>query len=115
MKYTVDDLISFEEEIAETFNQGKIKSPVHLYNGNEEHIIKVFKNIKENDWVFCTWRSHYQCLLKGVDPKQIKNDILDGRSITLCYPSHKIYSSAIVSGNIPIATGVALDIKRKKS
>jgi TPP-dependent pyruvate/acetoin dehydrogenase alpha subunit len=113
MKYTVDDLISFEEEIAETFNQGKIKSPVHLYNGNEEHIIKVFKNIKENDWVFCTWRSHYQCLLKGVDPKQIKNDILDGRSITLCYPSHKIYSSAIVSGNIPIATGVALDIKRK--
>jgi len=113
MKYTIDDLISFEEEIAETFNQGKIKAPVHLYNGNEEQIINVFKNIKENDWVFCTWRSHYQCLLKGVDPEQIKNDILDGRSITLCYPSHKIYSSAIVAGNIPIATGVALDIKRK--
>lgn len=114
MKYTIDDLISFEEEIAETFNQGKIKAPVHLYNGNEEQIINVFKNIKENDWVFCTWRSHYQCLLKGVDPEQIKNDILDGRSITLCYPSHKIYSSAIVAGNIPVATGVALDIKRKK-
>jgi len=113
MKYTIDDLISFEEEIAETFNQGKIKAPVHLYNGNEKEMIEIFQNVKKNDWVFCTWRSHYQCLLKGVNPDLIKQDILDGRSITLCYPSHKIYSSAIVSGNIPIATGVALDIKRK--
>jgi pyruvate dehydrogenase E1 component alpha subunit len=113
MKYTIDDLISFEEDIAETFNQGKIKSPVHLYNGNEKQMIEIFKNIKKNDWVFCTWRSHYQCLLKGVDPDLIKQDILDGRSITLCYPLHKIYSSAIVAGNIPVATGVALDIKRK--
>ena len=113
MKYTIDDLISFEEEIAETFNQGKIKSPVHLYNGNEKKMIEIFQNVKKNDWVFCTWRSHYQCLLKGVNPDLIKQDILDGRSITLCYPSHKIYSSAIVAGNIPVATGVALDIKIK--
>ena len=113
MKYTIDDLISFEEEIAETFNQGKIKAPVHLYNGNEKKMIEIFQNVKKNDWVFCTWRSHYQCLLKGVNPDLIKQDILDGRSITLCYPSHKIYSSAIVAGNIPVATGVALDIKIK--
>ena len=113
MKYTIDDLISFEEEIAETFNQGKIKAPVHLYNGNEKEMIEIFQNVKKNDWVFCTWRSHYQCLLKGVNPDLIKQDILDGRSITLCYPSHKIYSSAIVAGNIPVATGVALDIKIK--
>jgi pyruvate dehydrogenase E1 component alpha subunit len=113
MSYSAVDLISFEEEIAELFNEGKIKAPVHLYNGNENQMIEIFKNIKKDDWVFCTWRSHYQCLLKGVDPDLIKQDILDGRSITLCYPLHKIYSSAIVAGNIPVATGVALDIKRK--
>ncbi len=43
----------------------------------------------------------------------LKKDIIDGKSITLCYPEFKIYSSAIVTGNIPIATGTAFDIKRK--
>jgi pyruvate dehydrogenase E1 component alpha subunit len=113
MNYTKDELISFEDEIADYFNNAMIKAPIHLYYGNEDKMIEIFKNINESDWVFCTWRSHYQCLLKGVDKETIKKDILDGKSITLCYPSHNIYSSAIVAGNIPIATGVALDIKRK--
>lgn len=110
---TKEQLIAFEEDIAECFNNAMIKAPVHLYNGNEEQTIKIFENVKDEDWVFCTWRSHYQCLLKGVPQEQIKQDILDGKSITLCYPEYNIYSSAIVTGNIPIATGVALDIKRK--
>lgn len=112
-KYTEKDLIDFEEEIANCFNNGMIKAPVHLYNGNEKQIIDIFENIKESDWVFCTWRSHYQCLLKGVSKDTLKEDILNGKSISLCYPKNKIYSSAIVGGSIPIATGVALDIKRK--
>ena len=113
MLYTKNELISFEEEIAECFNNSMIKSPIHLYYGNEDKMIEIFNDVDKDDWVFCTWRSHYQCLLKGVDRDIIKKDILDGKSITLCYPSHNIYSSAIVAGNIPIATGVALDIKRK--
>ena len=52
------DLILFEKEIASLFNAGKIKAPVHLYKGNENKIIQVFKNIKKNDWVFCSWRSN---------------------------------------------------------
>lgn len=112
-KYTPKELIEFEEDIANCFNQALIKAPVHLYNGNEKEMIKVFQNVKEKDWVFCSWRSHYQCLLKGVPQELIKQDILKGKSITLCYPEKNIYSSAIVTGNIPIATGVALDIKRK--
>ena len=107
------DLINFEEEIAEIFNSGLIKAPVHLYNGNETEMIKIFENVKSEDWVFCTWRSHYQCLLKGVPADKIKADIIKGKSITLCYPEYRIYSSAIVGGSIPIATGVALDIRRK--
>lgn len=112
MKYTEKDLIAFEDDIASSFNSAMIKAPVHLYSGNETKMIEIFENIKIADWVFCTWRSHYQCLLKGVDPKLIKQDILNGKSITLCYPDYRIYSSAIVGGSIPIATGMALDIKR---
>ena len=110
-----EELIKFEEEIAEIFNSGKIKAPVHLYHGNEEQIINIFKNIKNDDWIFCSWRSHYQCLLKGVPEKQIKDEILACRSISLCFPKYKIYSSAIVGGNLPTAVGMALSLKRKKS
>lgn len=113
-KYSPLELIEFENKVAETFNTGVIKAPVHLYYGNEEQIINVFDNVKDEDWVFCTWRSHYQCLLKGVPQDILFEDILKGKSITLCYPEYNIYSSAIVTGNIPIATGTALDIKMKK-
>jgi pyruvate dehydrogenase E1 component alpha subunit len=107
-------LISFEDKIAMLFNKGKIRAPVHLYYGNEDQIIKIFKKIKKNDWIFCSWRSHYQCLLKGVPEKKLIDEIIKGKSISLCFPEHKIYSSAIVGGNIPIAVGTAMAIKRKK-
>ncbi len=108
-------LISFEEQIASLFNSGKIRAPVHLYHGNEDKLINIFKKIKKNDWVFCTWRSHYQCLLKGVPKDEVKKEILEGRSISLCFPKHNIYSSAIVGGSIPIAVGTAISLKKRKS
>ena len=109
-------LIAFENDIAETFNKGKIRAPIHLYSGNENFLIKFFKkNIKKNDWVFCSWRSHYQCLLKGVPTTTLKKEIIEGKSISLCFMKHKIYSSAIVGGILPISLGMALSFKRKKS
>jgi len=109
-----EELIKFEEEIAELFNGGNIFAPVHLYNGNEDQIINVFKKVRSQDWVFCSWRSHYQCLLKGVPPDEIKREILAGRSISLCFPKYRIYSSALVGGALPIAVGTAMAEKRKK-
>jgi TPP-dependent pyruvate/acetoin dehydrogenase alpha subunit len=109
---TAQELIDFETEIAGLFNLGKIRAPVHLYFGNEEQMITVFSEIKPEDWVFCSWRSHYQCLLKGVPPNEVKAEILAGRSISLCFPQYRVLSSAIVTGVIPIALGTALGIKR---
>ena len=109
------DLINFEKEIAELFNNKKIKAPIHLYSGNEDFLINFFRKIKKQDWVFCSWRSHYQCLLKGVPEKKLKKEILEGKSISLCFPDYKIYSSAIVGGNLPTAVGVALSLKRSNS
>ena len=114
-KFSKHKLIKFEEKIADLFNKKKIKSPIHLYYGNEEQIINIFKKIKKNDWVFCSWRSHYQCLLKGVPQKEIIKNILNGNSISMCFPKYKIISSAIVGGSIPIALGTALGQKLNKS
>jgi pyruvate dehydrogenase E1 component alpha subunit len=110
---TVEKLIEFEDEIAKCYNQGMIKAPIHLYSGNEESILNIFQQINEDDWVLCSWRSHYQCLLKGVPKERLINDILAGRSISLCYKDYKIISSGIVTGVLPIATGIALDLKMK--
>jgi pyruvate dehydrogenase E1 component alpha subunit len=108
---TAEDLIKFETEIAELFNQAKIRAPVHLYSGNEEQMIEIFREVKAEDWVCCSWRSHYQCLLKGVPPEEVRNEILAGRSISLCFPKYRVVSSAIVGGILPIAVGIALGIK----
>lgn len=111
--HTIESLQAFEREVADLFNGGKIHAPIHLSGGNEIPLLNIFENIREEDWVATNWRSHYACLLKGVPPDQLKADILAGKSITLNYPSHRIFSSAIVGGNLPIALGVALSIKRR--
>lgn len=109
----VKDLIDFEKDIADIFNQAKIRAPIHLHGNNENQLLRIFENINSDDWIFSSWRSHYHCLLKGVPPKQLKKDILDGKSMTLLYPEYKIYTSAIVAGVIPIALGTALSLKRE--
>jgi len=69
--------------------------------------------VKPSDWVFCSWRSHYQALLKGIPPQLVKERILEGKSISLCFPEFRFYSSAIVGGIVPQAVGVAWSIKKR--
>ena len=37
---------------------------------------------------------------------------MEGKSISLCFPEYRIFSSAIVSGVLPIAVGIGLAIAR---
>jgi TPP-dependent pyruvate/acetoin dehydrogenase alpha subunit len=109
----VQRLIDFEDRVAALFNDAKIRAPVHLYSGNEAEMVDVFRDVRRQDWVFCSWRSHYQCLLKGVPEDELMAEIMAGRSISLCFPAHRIYSSAIVGGVLPIAVGTAMAIARR--
>jgi TPP-dependent pyruvate/acetoin dehydrogenase alpha subunit len=111
---TPQELIDFENDIAASFANKEIRAPIHLNYGNEKQTIEIFKTINPEDWCLGTWRTHYMCLCKGIPKEQLKKDILAGRSISLCYKDYNIVSSAIVGGIIPIAVGVAMDIKRKK-
>lgn len=113
--YTVQDLKDFETEVGECFKQKLVRAPVHLSDGNEAPMIEVFQSVQQEDWVFCSWRSHYQCLLKGVPRQQVLDDIKNCKSISLCFPEYRVFSSAMVAGNCPIANGVAFELKRKNS
>ena len=109
-----EELINFEKEIVELFNDGKLKSPVHLSGGDEDELIEIFKQIKPNDYVFSNYRSHYHALLKGINKDWLKNWILDNKSIHVMNKEHKFFTSAIVGGCLPIALGTALAIKKKQ-
>jgi pyruvate dehydrogenase E1 component alpha subunit len=111
--WTAQELIDFESEIAEVFNRGEIRAPIHLSYDTEYQLLEIFKEINESDWVFCSWRSHYQNLLKGVSRQDLRESILQGKSIALCFPEKRVFSSAIVGGILPIALGTAIAINRK--
>ena len=113
-KLSQQDLINFEDLIVNHWEGGKIKGPVHLSNGNEEQLLEISKRIDPTDWVFSTWRSHYHALIKGISPDWLEDQILKGKSITICSPTDKFYSSAIVGGTLSIALGVAMSIKQNK-
>ena len=109
---TKEELIAFEEGIAEDFNNGLIRYPVHLDNGNEDALIDIFKSVKPQDWIFVSWRGHFKALLKGVPPEELRSAIHRGESMALRFDQYRVYGSAIVGGIIPIALGTALAIKR---
>lgn len=115
VKYTPQELKDFETDIGNCFNNRMIRAPIHLYSDNEEKMIQIFENVKDEDWVCCTWRSHYQCLLKGVPKDILKERILQGKSIALCFKEQKVVSSAIVGGIPSIAAGLAWGEKLKGS
>lgn len=114
-KYSMESLIAFEARVAEYFDSGEIPHPIHLASGNEQSLIEIFQEIRSEDWVFCSWRSHYHALLKGVDESKLESAIRHGKSIALCFPENKFYSSAIVGGQIAMAVGVAKAIATSNS
>ena len=108
-------LVQFERKMADHWEAGRVRGPIHLSGGNEDELIEIFKRVKTSDWVFSTWRSHYHALLKGVPSEWLEQEILEGRSITIVNKEEKFYSTAIVGGAIPIAVGVAMALKQQGS
>lgn len=108
---TPKQLKDFEEEIASLYSEGFIRAPIHLRSGNFEQLIEIFKEVSKDDYWFGTWASHSSAILKGVPQEEVKKEILDGHSITLCWPQYKFYTSAIVGQIGPWATGAAHSIK----
>lgn len=108
----VKSLVDFETRIGDLFNQKQIRAPIHLYSGVEDKMIDIFKYIEPGrDWICCTWRNHYQALLKGVPPELLEKQIRAGKSMVMNLPEYRFICSSIVGGIPPIAAGIALGIK----
>ena len=106
-------LIAFEERVKDAFLAQQIHAPVHLSGGNEDALLKIFQEVRDEDWVFSTWRNHYHALLKGIPPEELFQAILEGRSMYIQSKEHRFLSSSIVGGILPIAVGLAMGIQRR--
>ena len=115
----------FEERVAEILaNEAEIKCPTHLYTGQEAVAVGVCANLRKDDYVFSTHRSHGHYLAKGGDLKALMAELYGkaagcskgkGGSMHLASPDMGLPgSSAIVAGTIPIAIGAAMAFKIQK-
>ena len=109
-----EELIRFEDEIADLFENGEIKFPIHLAGTNEDKLIEIFdEHYNEGDWILSTWRNHYHWLLSGRCPDALRTQIKNHGSMHIY--GDKFFTSAIVGGIAPIAVGIALALQRQKS
>jgi pyruvate dehydrogenase E1 component alpha subunit len=114
-QWTKEELIDFENHIGDLYMDNKLPFLFHLSGGNEDELIKIFKNIKEGDYVISNHRSHYHALLHGIPPETVEDRILNGRSMFIYDRERNFFCSAIIGGTPAIAAGIAWALKRKGS
>lgn len=108
----------FEERIIDVYPEQDMKSPVHLYIGEEAIAAGVCAHLNTDDYLFTTHRSHGHCLAKGATPESLYAEFYGrvtgccrgkGGSMHPAYPDLGILgTSAIVGGGVPLAVGAAL-------
>jgi len=113
-----------EESFVEPIVKGEIKTPCHLYTGEEAIATGVCATLNLDDRVFGNHRSHGHYLAKGGSLKKMVAEIYSrktgcakgrGGSMHLCAPDVGMMGAApIVGGTISLAVGSALASKIKK-
>jgi TPP-dependent pyruvate/acetoin dehydrogenase alpha subunit len=108
----------FEEKIIEVYSEQDMKTPVHLYIGQEAIAAGVCIHLDTDDYIFTTHRSHGHSLAKGASPQSLYAEFYGkvtgccrgkGGSMHPAFPEiGMLGTSAIVGGAIPLAVGTAL-------
>lgn len=114
----------FEEKSAELYTKEKIRGFLHLYTGEEAVATGVIQALKPEDYILATYREHAHALARGVDPGVIMAEMFGkqegcsrgrGGSMHLFDKKKNFFGgNAIVGGLLPMATGMALAIKKLK-
>lgn len=113
----------FEEESSRAYMEGKIRGFLHLYIGEEAIAVGAISTLRAEDYVITHYRDHGHALARGMDPKAIMAELMGkatgssggkGGSMHLFDISRRFMGGhAIVGGQLPLATGLALSIKHQ--
>ncbi|MBI4338556.1 MAG: pyruvate dehydrogenase (acetyl-transferring) E1 component subunit alpha [Chloroflexi bacterium] len=108
----------FEERAGEQYMLGKIRGFLHLYIGEEAIAVGAIASLKPQDYVATHYRDHGHALARGLEPGRVMAELFGkatgttggvGGSMHLFDKSRNFVGGyAIVGGQLPIATGLAL-------
>jgi TPP-dependent pyruvate/acetoin dehydrogenase alpha subunit len=112
----------FEETVLEKFSSGVFFGTTHTYLGQEANAIGVLGNAWPEDIVVSNHRCHGHFLAYGGDPRALFAELM-GRATGVCggrggsqhLQWKNFYSNGIQGGIVPLATGMALAEKMRRS
>ena len=114
-----------EEALVKPILDGIVKTPSHLYTGQEAVAVGLCNNLVQGDNIFGNHRSHGHYLAMGGDLKKMYAEIFckesgcskgRGGSMHLIAPEHGVQGIVpIVAGTIALALGSSLASKIKKN
>ena len=115
----------FEEQVKFLFLEGSMPGTIHQCQGQEATAVGVCATLRREDFITSTHRPHGHALAKGLTPEEMLIELFGG-STGCCkgkggsmhvgnMEKGMLPAIAIVGGNIPVAAGMALAFKMKKT
>lgn len=116
---------AFEEMAEKLYAMGKIHGTMHLSMGMEASAVGTIAALKEDDYILGTHRGHTQLVAYGADLNRMMAEFM-GKATGYCrgrggsmhiadVPGGYLGAQGIVAGNIPLAVGVGLTIRHRKT
>ena len=111
----------FEEEANRQTNLGNVVGTLHMYCGEEAVAVGVCANLRDDDYVLGTHRSHGHCIAKGAESEKMMAELF-GKATGTCrgkggsmhvadFSLNMLGANGIVGAGIGPTTGTALASK----
>ncbi len=115
----------FEDRVKLLFLEGVMPGTIHQCQGQEATAVGICAALERGDFITSTFRGHGHALAKGLTVQEMLDELF-GASTGCCkgkggsmhmgnFEKGMIPGIAIVAGGIPVATGMALAFKMKKT
>jgi pyruvate dehydrogenase E1 component alpha subunit len=115
----------FEEKCVELYSAGRIRGFLHLYIGEEAVAVGVMRTLGAGDAIVATYREHGHALARGMTMETLLAEMYGkregccrgrGGSMHIFDARTRFYGgNAIVGGGLPLAVGLALASKLKRT
>jgi TPP-dependent pyruvate/acetoin dehydrogenase alpha subunit len=112
----------FEETVLDEFKRGVFSGTTHTYIGEEADAVGIINQLREQDIIVTNHRCHGHFLAYGGDMRALFAELM-GKATGVCGGRggsqhlhwRNLYSNGVQGGIVPIAAGMALAEKFKKS
>ena len=116
---------AFEEKAEELYALGKVHGTMHLSIGQEAVAVGASHALRKSDYLLNHHRGHGHLIAWGSDPKLMMAEFL-GKETGYCHgrggsmhiantEANNLGANGIVAGGLPLAVGVGLSIKLRKT